>query len=490
MNAPTTQQELEKLAREKMGQAVPQNVVATIAGNSNAPGDSGGEWFGPGKTLNPVAPENVEGRRLDYPTAYNLSIRPRAYDGITFDQLRALADSLDLLRLVIETRKDQIESYQWTIKPKEGKTVSDDQIATAMEFFEYPDKENPWGTWLRMMVEDVLVIDTVCIYPRGTKGGNLYSLELMDGGTIKRVLDGSGRTPLPPDPAYQQVLKGLPAVDYTREDLIYRMRNPRSNRIYGYSPVEQVIMTVQIAMRRQIHQLQYYTEGSVPEAIAGVPDTWNIDTLKQFQTYWDSVMEGNTAQRRHMKFVPFDPSKIAFPKSEALKDMFDEWLARIICFCFSISPTALVKETNRSVAESVAEAAKMEGLMPLLNWIKTLLDFALQKTCAFPDLEFVWDMEKTIDPKVEAEVDKIYLDAKVITPDEVRERKGLPPLTPEQKEELNPKPPELPQGKIDPLTGLPYKEPVAPVHPADGKFPEAKAKEVPDPKKPMKEGVK
>lgn len=471
MNSPTDLEKAGTPGREQAGQAVPGGIIANISGIGNGPGQEGA-WFGPGRTLNPVAPEETAGRAFDYPTAYNLSIRPRAYEGVTFEQLRSFADSYDLLRLVIETRKDQIESYNWDIVGKDGKEGNESEIKAAKDFFRYPDKEHPWRTWLRMMMEEVFVIDTVAIYPRATRGGQLYNLEFIDGATIKRVLDGTGRTPLPPDPAYQQILKGLPAVDYTREELIYRMRNPRASRVYGYSPVEQIIMTVNIAMRRQLHQLQFYTEGSVPEAIAGVPETWNIETLQKFQLYWDSLMEGNTAQRRHMRFVPFDPSKMAFPKQDALKDLFDEWLARIICFCFSISPTALVKETNRATAESVQEAAKLEGLLPLLGWVKDLLDYLLQEICLFPNLEFKWDQEKGIDPLTQAKVDEIYLKSKVVTPDEVREALGKPALTQEQRDELNPPQPEPPQGKIDPLTGLPYKEPVNPI-PQPGKPVEA-----------------
>lgn len=461
--------DLTKAQRESMGRGIDSGTIAVVSGTTPAPSapgpDGAPQWFGPGKPLNPVAPDSVAGRQLDFPTHYNLAQRPRSYEGISFEQLRAFGDSYDLLRLIIETRKDQIESFTWTLKAKEGKTVSEDVIKEVQDFFQYPDKEHPWGTWLRMLIEDVLVIDTACIYPRMTRGGDLYSLDLMDGATIKRVIDAGGRTPLPPDPAYQQVLKGLPAVDYTREDLIYWMRNPRTSKLYGYSPVEQVIMTVNIAMRRQIHQLQFYTEGSMPEGISGVPDGWTMETIKQFQTWWDSMMEGNTAQRRHMKFVPFDPSKMAFPKAEVMKDMFDEWLARIICFAFSISPTALIKETNRATAESVQDAAKAEGLIPLLNWTKSLLDFLLQRVCGQEDLEWAWDAEKNIPPLDAAKIFDIYLKGKVMTVDEVREELGRDPLTQEQKDELNPPQPAPPTGKVDPLTGLPYKEPVPPKHP-------------------------
>ena len=68
------------------------------------------------------------------------------------------------------------------------------------------------------------------------------------------------------------MLKGLPATSYTKDELYYLPRNPRTDRVYGCSPVEQIIMSVNIALRRQMHQLQYYTEGSVPDSLIGVPE--------------------------------------------------------------------------------------------------------------------------------------------------------------------------------------------------------------------------
>ena len=417
-------------------------------------------WFGPGVPLRPVAPPEVAGRRFDFPVNTNVNIRPRSNESVSFDDLRALADNYDLMRLVIETRKEQVESYDWEIVAKKdikGKGPSDLIIQQANDFFMYPDKENVWNTWLRMMLEDLFVIDGVALYPRKTRGGEPYSIELIDAATIKRVLDPTGRTPMAPDPAYQQVLHGLPAVDYTNEELLYFMRNPRTNRVYGYSPVEQVIMTVNIAMRRQLHQLQFYTEGSVPEAFSGVPENWNMDQIAKFQQYWDTMMEGNTAQRRKVKFIPMDAAKMQFPKQDVLKDLFDEWLARIICFAFSISPTALVKETNRATANSAQETALKEGLVPLLNWLKRLFDRLLKEVYGTPNLEFKWAMQKDLDPLTQAQVDQIYVITKVCTPDEVRERLGLDPLTQEQQELLNPSPAPTTlnpgQSLVDPTSG-------------------------------------
>lgn len=454
------------MAREDEGRQVEPGLIARVSGSlkylftgtppsEDVRGELDTSFFGPGKPLREVAPQ-AKSRQFDYPVAYNLAIRPRAYEGVTFDQLRALADGYDLLRLVIETRKDQIEGYEWSIFPKEGKSVPEKRVEEAKSFFRSPDKEHSWSTWLRMLLEDLFVIDAVAIYPRYTAGGKLYSLELIDGATIKRVLDATGRTPLPPEVAYQQVLKGLPAVDYTRDELIYVSRNPRTNRVYGFSPVEQIIMTVNIALRRQITQLNYFTEGNIPEAIAGLPESWNIDQVAAFQRYWDSLMEGNLARKRHVRFVPFDASKISYTKQHDLKDMFDEWLARIVCFAFSISPTMLVKETNRATADTVQETAKAEGTAPLLTWLKSLFDFLLAERLGYPDLEFQWKLQKDLDPVKQATVDEIYLRSKVVTPDEIRERLGLPKFTPEQRAQLNPSPsPDspFPSGFGEPSSG-------------------------------------
>jgi hypothetical protein len=109
---------------------------------------------------------------------------------------------------------------------------------------QYPDKVNTWEQWQRQLLDDMFVIDAPCLYKCLDRKGRLYSLDLIDGATIKILLDDSGRRPFPPDPAYQQVIKGLPATNYTSDELLYLMHNPRSHKVYGRSHVEQVLLTV------------------------------------------------------------------------------------------------------------------------------------------------------------------------------------------------------------------------------------------------------
>lgn len=55
-----------------------------------------------------------------------------------------------------------------------------------------PDRIHSFSAWMRMLLEDMLVIDAATLYPRLTRGGDLYSLEVVDGATIRPVIDEGG----------------------------------------------------------------------------------------------------------------------------------------------------------------------------------------------------------------------------------------------------------------------------------------------------------
>ena len=128
---------------------------------------TGADWFGPLDPQSPVAPGDVAGRRFDFPVGYNLVSSPRAYEAIGFAELRGFADAYDLLRLVIETRKDQMERQRWRIRPRDPqfkrKNVGIDadmsaRIAAVEAFFAKPDGIARWKTWASIGFAAVVVL--------------------------------------------------------------------------------------------------------------------------------------------------------------------------------------------------------------------------------------------------------------------------------------------------------------------------------------------
>ena len=408
-------------------------------------GVSPATWFGPMQPLQPMAPEDVKGRRFDYQTGFNLNYVPRSDTEFSFGDLRSLADNCDLLRIVIEARKEQIAGGEWVIRPRQSdlyntlqwrlpretirgsqRNATPDQqerISVISEFLEFPDKENDWDQWQRQMLEDMFVIDAPCVYRRPTRGGKLYALDILDGATIKPLLDDTGRRPEAPDPAYQQVLHGVPAADYTRDELYYFMRNPRSNRVYGYPPVEQILMTANTAIRRALNQLEYYTTGSQPDAFIGLPEAWSIKEIKEFQVWLDSMLSGKSAERRKLRAVPGN-FKYQETKTAPLKDLYDEWLARVICFAFAISPEPFIDRVTRGSAQTSRDRSMEEGREPLQRWMKNCMDRILRLDFASPDLEFVYVDDREQDPEKQVAIDVAYVEAGIRSINEARALRG------------------------------------------------------------------
>jgi hypothetical protein len=77
------------------------------------------------------------------------------------------------------------------------------------------------------------------------------------------------------------------------------------------------------------------------------------------------------------KFMPAEFELIE-ARQPPLKDMYDEWLARIICYPFSVPASAFVSQVNRATGETLRMQATQEGLVPLKNWIKSALDRLIQ----------------------------------------------------------------------------------------------------------------
>lgn len=390
-------------------------------------------WFGPLEPMKPVAPESVRGRAFDYPVGYNLRYQPRGEEAISFAMLHTLADGCDMLRIVIETRKDQIEGQDWDIRPKKRSDGSHPpagafatEIAEARAFFAFPDREHDLAAWIRAVAEEMFVTDAVSLYLRPDRKNRIHGFEILDGSTIAPRIDAWGRTPRAPDVAYQQILHGVPAADFSRDQLVYFPRNRRPGHVYGYSPVEQVMLTATTLIRREQHQLAFYTDGNLGDGLIIAPPNSNEDKLQEWQRHWNSLFAGNVQERRHGLWVAhgtdFKPLK-----PPQLTDPYDEFLARIICFAFSISPQPFVSMMNRATAETAHDAAMSEGLVPVLNYFRRLFRILFDRM-GWSDIEMVPVDDREIDAKTASAIDVADVEAGIRTVNEIRAARGLGPL--------------------------------------------------------------
>ena len=420
--------------------------------------DAGRVLFPPQQPLQPIAqaPDQfATGRPWDYPVGYNTRVMPRDGQPVSFAMLKNLAIGYDVLSIMIERIKARVISQQWTIGPKDEKKGKPDKRSVEItKFFERPDKERNFDDWMRMLLDQVIMYDAPAIWLRPTRGGELYSVEIIDGSMITPKIGPDGRIPSPDmGPAYQQVIKGLPAVDYIKPlpkgeappldpsgipypELLYKPKNPRVDSLYGFGPVEQIVTTVNIALRREAYLLNYYTDGTTPDLIMQVPKEWNADQITKFQKTWDAMLSGNLPQRRKGLFVP--AGVVPFDtKDKALTDETDQWLVRIMCFALGLNPMPFIKQMNRGQEKTHHDEAAAEGFEPWLEWTANLITSIIALKFGYDDIVFGWKEDEETDQYQRAQIEQIMVNAKIYHPDEIRQRRGDEPMADDLREQMD-----------------------------------------------------
>lgn len=384
-------------------------------------------WYSPFQPIAPFGSPYVNyPRTFDYRTGINLDYAPARFQ--LFEQLQIMSRSWGLLRTIIETRKDQLlrmpRAFQVKGKPK----ATNKYIDRLNEFFRRPDGKTRYGQWTRKLLEDLLVIDAPTIYKWKAVDGTPLALEVLNGATIKPLIDDAGRRPDAPDPAYQQIIKGLPMTNFDENELLYAPMRPTPQLpIYGYSPVEQVFVETMVGIKRLIYQSNFWSEGSMPELIVTVPDSWTPQQTAMFQAHFDALMSGNLDLKSKVRFMPggMKPFDIKNANGDGLYGEIDTFWARLICFAFSISPTPFVQSMNRATAETAQETAEEEGLHPLMTWHKEeVMDPIIQEDFGFDDIEFNYLPEPEIDQLKQMTTITGYVKEGIWTRDEGRDATG------------------------------------------------------------------
>jgi hypothetical protein len=153
----------------------------------------------------------------------------------------------------------------------------------------------------------------------------------------------------------------------------------------------------------------------------------NADQIARLQQHMNDILSGNLAERQRFQMLPYGAKWDAI-KNPPLKDDFDEWLARVVMFAFSLPPDAFVRMRSRATSETAKQTALEEGLAPLMGWVKRLIDNEIQIRMNQPDLEFAWSEIKQIDPEIQSKIETSYVKLGMKTLDESRDALGLDPL--------------------------------------------------------------
>jgi hypothetical protein len=375
--------------------------------------------FTPGVPIVPGAINNLRAdgrpdpRRYEYQVAQNINITETRL--VPFKTLRSAADQIDIIRRCVEVMKHKVVGLEWDIvlapdaaekvmaetgektytrAMEMAKAKYSDEINRARKFWEVPDLSNGmvFTDWLNMAAEEILVLDAWAIWPQMNVKGDLLGLQILDGSTIKPLIDDRGMRPLPPYPAFQQILYGFPRSEFSAateeteadgefssDELSYLVRNRRTNTMYGYSPVERSLALADIYLRRQQWIRAEYTDGVIPELILKSDGVFTPDQLKAYENVLNDYLSGMTENRKRASILPqgLDPIQLE-GYGEKFKDTLDDYLVTAICGHFGVQPSEIGMNSKSGlggsgIQQGEANSSEVIGLVPMANWVGKMI---------------------------------------------------------------------------------------------------------------------
>ena len=405
-------------------------------------------------------------RRYEFQVAQNINVTETRL--VPFKTLRAAADQIDILRRCIEVLKAKVSSLDWDIVLAEDaaeKLISEiggnrvraasqareqfnDEISRLRQFWEQPDKANGlvFADWLNIALEEILVLDAWAVWPQKNVGGNLMGLQILDGSTIKPLIDDRGMRPQAPYPAYQQILYGFPRSEFaapsegeeadgefTSDELSYMIKNRRTATLYGYSPTERALPVADIYLRRQQWIRAEYTDGVTPELMMKTDANFgnNPDLLRAYENIFNNDLAGQTEQRKRVRLLPVGMEPIQFDGySERFKDVLDDYLVHSICGHFGVMPSEIGFTPKGGLGGAghqagEAQSGEVIGSLPLSNWCARMLSNLSYTYLGMPrELEFKFMPSGREDSEAIARTHDIEVKNGAITVNEMRSLAG------------------------------------------------------------------
>ena len=388
--------------------------------------------------------------------------------------LRRFAE-MPIARRAINTIKDRVAGMQWRIEPRRGRMVEippyrqqkairmghpnpdesqkthasktglsgapgnhglsdpmsmDERIAVLTENFEQPNPEDSFRSMIEQVLEDVLVGGFGAIELDLT-GDERRPLVLwpVDGASIRIKSDWDGN---PASPRYVQATgQFMPNAEITLadEELAYIRLNPRTHTPFGLGKLEVAFETIHEFLGAHRYAARLASNTVVQYAL------WLQNLTPAASRAADSLVAGRDRGHRKVPILSVEskPEVLRFGAGTDadLRLQWQEFLIRIIADAFDLPPMmlGLVNDVNRNTATTQSDDAFRMAVVPVARLIgEHLTRDVISKRLGWNDLQFVFTDVDAPNELEQAQIQQILVGCGVLTVNEVRRMRGLPPL--------------------------------------------------------------
>lgn len=277
---------------------------------------------------------------------YSIGYKDRKFS-LSYDVMKRVVSQLSILSAIINTRIAQVAAFSepyrktkslgFVIKHKDpDHPTSPAEIAFIKELEQFvancgrPEK-NPYSkiarddfeTFIRKIVRDTLQYDAVAVEVIPDMMGIPYEFIAVDASTIRIADEGcrdfeesmhARQGWVPETPAfpnlgndnmatadggpisYIQLINGQKQTVYSSAELMYGVRNPRTDIYsagYGFGEIEQLITIITAYLNAEEYNRRIFTNGSMQKGILNFKgDSFSPEQLEAFKRMWASQVQG------------------------------------------------------------------------------------------------------------------------------------------------------------------------------------------------------
>lgn len=387
---------------------------------------------------------------------------------LSYEVLRRMSIRNPIVGAVIQTRQNQVAAFAvpsidvrdnvgFAILPRDGDGTNPSRAAKKeidkltkfimrtgnSDLLPNGKERDYFGDWLRKTTRDSLTYDQLNTEIVRARNGKPYDFYAADASTLRLLHEaGIEKTETGEPMTYVQVLDDSPVAGFSVSEMVFGIRNPRTDVRsggYGFSELEMLITTITAHLNAEEFNRKIFEQGATPKGILNIKGN-NLPRqgLQGIKRMWLAELTGVMNAWRTPIFNADDVQWI--PVNKTNQDMeYNKWLEYLIsmtCAIFQIDPIEInfPKHGGSSKEAPFVEASpdaklkhsKDKGLRPLLRFMMEVVDRKIIEPLN-PDFKFMFT---GLDARTEADLlalDKDRVET-YMTIDEIRVANGFPPL--------------------------------------------------------------
>ena len=190
-------------------------------------------------------------------------------------------------------------------------------------------------------------------------------------------------------------------IPYGRDEVVYFMKNPRPDSIYGLSAVAILADIIYTLVYGSQYNLDFYTNNNMPEGILSMLDAKQKEITafrSRFEPQFKKIDQLTGFEKRVGYKIPIVNTKTEFiPFQLSAREMEiisqQEWFTKIVWAAFGISADDMgfTEDSNKAVSDSQSKKFAKKAAVPILNLIAERINMEIIPEFNVTDLKFEYD---------------------------------------------------------------------------------------------------